>query len=126
MFTINGQNWELPQSGKEPTMGYSDEYIEKTMISGKIRRIYKGRRFYANFYYGFLSENQKTSFEDMLATQRRNGYLTVQIDSPYGTWSGQAIIDGNNNQRRFIADPKTGERRWLDWNISVTAVDYDT
>ena len=125
MFTINGQNWELPQSGKEPTMGYSDEYIEKTMISGKIRRIYRGRRFYANFYFPFLSDAQKTSFEALLATQRQSGSLTVVIDSPYGTWRGEAILDGNNNQRRFTADSTTGEHRWLDWNISITAVDYD-
>ena len=125
MFTINGQDWELPQSGKEPTMGYSDEFIEKTMISGKIRRIYRGRRFYASFYYPYLSESQKTALEDLFTTQRQSGSLSVSIDSPYGTWSGEAILDGNNNQRRFTADPKTGERRWLDWTISITAVDYD-
>ena len=126
MFEINGENWELPQSGREPTMGYSDEYIEKTMISGKIRRIYKGRRFYASFHYPFLSDAQKSAYEALFATQRRNGSLSVEIDSPYGSWSGQAILDGNNNQRRFTADPMTGERKWLDWNITITAVDYDT
>ena len=126
MFTINGENWELPQSGKEPTMGYSDEYIEKTMISGKIRRIYKGRRFYASFYFPFLSDAQKASFEALLTTQRRAGSLSIEIDAPYGSWSGEAILDGNNNQRRFTSDPTTGDRLWLDWNISITAVDYDT
>lgn len=126
MFTINGQDWELPQSGHEPTMGYSDEYIEKTMISGKIRRIYCGRRFYAHFSYPFLSDSQMTSLEALYATQRRDGSLTVEIDSPYGSWRGAAILDGNNNQRRFTSDPTTGERKWLDWNISITAVDYDT
>ena len=126
MFTINGQNWELPQSGKEPTMGYSDEYIEKTMISGKIRRIYKGRRFFARFYYPFLSDTQKSAYEALFTTQRQNGSLTIEIDSPYGSWRGEAILDGNNNQRRFTADPITGERRWLDWTLSITAVDYDS
>ena len=126
MFTINGNDWELPQSGHEPTMGYSDEYIEKTMISGKIRRIYKGRRFYANFYYPFLSDAQMTAFENLFTVQRRDGYLVVAIDSPYGTWRGNVLIDGNNNQRRFTTDPTTRERRWLDWQLSITAVDYDT
>lgn len=121
MLTINGENWELPQIGKEPTMGYSDEYIEKTMISGKIRRIYKGRRFYAQFYYGYLTAEQRLNLENLLATQREQGYLAVNISNQYGSFSGEAIIDLNENQRSF--DPKNDT--WLDWQISLKAVDYD-
>lgn len=126
MLTINGQDWELSQIGNEPTIGYEDEYIEKTMISGKIRRIYKGRRFYAKFSYGFLSDSQISSMNDLLATQRVSGYLDVSVDTAYGVFSGQAIVDLSNNQRRWTRDRQTGERLWFDWVIEIKAVDYDS
>lgn len=126
MLTINGQNWELPQGNyTEPTIGYEDEFIEKVMISGKIRRIYKGRRFYAKFYYGFLSERQILEMRELLSTQRSDGYLTVTADTAYGIFSGQAIVDLNNNQRSFEYDAITGEKNWLDWTLTIKAVDYD-
>ena len=34
MLKINGIDMELPQIGRELTMGYADEYVERTMISG--------------------------------------------------------------------------------------------
>lgn len=125
MLTINNQNWELPQIGNEPTIGYEDEYIQKEMVSGKIRRIYKGRRFYANFYYAFLSESQISSMLDLLETQRKQGYVEVSIETAYGIFVGKVIMDLNNNQRRFEYNRETGEKNWLDWTLAIKAVDYD-
>lgn len=125
MLTINNIDMELPQMGREPTMGYADEYVEKTMISGKIRRIYKGRRFYANFSYAFLTAEQRATVNSLLATQRQNGYLTVQISSPYGTYNGQAIMELGQEQTRFKYDETTGDYVWTNWTLTLKGVDYD-
>lgn len=125
MLTINGIDMELPQIGREPTMGYADEYTEKTMISGKIRRIYKGRRFYANFSYGFLTAEQRATINSLLAAQRQNGYLTVQISSPYGTYNGQAIIELGQEQTRFKYDEEAQDYVWTNWTLTLKGVDYD-
>lgn len=125
MLTINGIDMELPQIGREPTMGYADEYVEKTMISGKIRRIYKGRRFYANFSYAFLTAEQRATVNSLLAAQRQNGYLTVQISSPFGTYNGQAIIELGQEQTRFKYDEEAQDYVWTNWTLTLKGVDYD-
>lgn len=125
MLTINGIDMELPQIGREPTMGYADEYVEKTMISGKIRRIYKGRRFYANFSYAFLTAEQRTTVNSLLAAQRQNGYLDVQISSPFGSYNGQAIIELGQGQTRFAYSDVLGEYVWTNWDLTLKGVDYD-
>ena len=125
MLTINNVNMELPQMGREPTMGYADEYIEKTMISGKIRRIYKGRRFYANFSYAFLTAEQRATVNSLLAAQRQNGYLDVQISSPFGSYNGQAIIELGQEQTRFKYDETAQDYVWINWTLTLKGVDYD-
>lgn len=125
MLKINGIDMELPQMGRDPTMGYADEYIEKTMISGKIRRIYKGRRFYANFSYAFLTAEQRATVNSLLAAQRQNGYLTVQISSPFGTYNGQAIIELGQEQTRFKYDEDADDYVWTNWTLTLKGVDYD-
>ena len=125
MLTINGIDMELPQIGREPTMGYADEYVEKTMISGKIRRIYKGRRFYATFSYAFLTAEQRATVNSLLSAQRQNGYLTVQISSPFGTYNGQAIIELGQEQTRFKYDETGGDYVWTNWTLTLKGVDYD-
>ncbi len=124
MLKINNIDMELPQIGKEPKMGYTDEFIEKTMISGKIRRIYKGKRFYANFSYAFLTAEQTETLNTLLSAQRQNGYLTVQISSPFGNYSGQAIIELNNNQTRFKYDEDLQDYVWINWTLTVKGVNY--
>lgn len=125
MLKINGIDMELPQMGREPTMGYADEYIEKNMISGKIRRIYKGRRFYANFSYAFLTAEQRATVNSLLAAQRQNGYLNVQISSPFGSYNGQAIIELGQEQTRFKYDETAQDYVWINWTLTLKGVDYD-
>ena len=124
MLKIEGIDFELPQIGKTPKMGYADEYVEKTMISGKIRRIYTGKRFYATFSYAFLTAAQAAQVNSLLADQRQNGSVNVQINSPYGTYSGAAILEVASDQTRFSIDPNTGECVWVDWQMSIKGVDY--
>lgn len=125
MLKINSIDMEFPQMGREPTMGYADEYVEKTMISGKIRRIYKGRRFYANFSYAYLTAEQKSTLNSLLASQRQNGYLTVQISSPFGSYNGQAIIELGQEQTRFKYDETLQDYVWVNWQLTLKGVDYD-
>lgn len=124
MLTINNIDMELPQMGKEPQMGYAEEYVEKTMLSGKIRRIYRGKRFYATFSYAYLTSEQRTIIQQLLAAQEQSGYVTVQISSPYGTFSGQAIMELNQQQTRFAYSEVLGDYVWVDWQITVKGVEY--
>lgn len=125
MLKINNVDLELPQIGKEPTMGYEDEYVEKTMISGRIRRIYKGRRFYANFSYAFLTAEQRNTINTLLAAQQQNGYLNVQIDSPYGSYNGQAVMELNSDQARFCYSDVLQDYVWINWELELKGVAYD-
>lgn len=124
MLTINNIDMELPQMGKEPQMGYAEEYVEKTMLSGKIRRIYRGKRFYATFSYAYLTSEQRTIIQQLLAAQEQSGYVTVQISSPYGTFSGQAIMELNQQQTRFAYSEVLSDYVWVDWQITVKGVEY--
>ena len=124
MLKINNIDMELPQMGKEPQMGYAEEYVEKTMLSGKIRRIYRGKRFYATFSYAYLTSEQRTTIQQLLAAQEQSGYVTVQISSPYGTFSGQAIMELNQQQTRFAYSEVLGDYVWVDWQITVKGVEY--
>lgn len=124
MLKINNIDMELPQMGKEPQMGYAEEYVEKTMLSGKIRRIYRGKRFYATFSYAYLTSEQRTIIQQLLAAQEQSGYVTVQISSPYGTFSGQAIMELNQQQTRFAYSEVLGDYVWVNWQITVKGVEY--
>lgn len=124
MLKINNVDMEFPQMGREPTMGYTDEYVEKTMISGKIRRIYKGRRFSATFSYAYLTSSQRNTLDTLLSAQRQNGYLTAQIDSPFGTYNGQVIMTLDKEQTRFKYDETLGEYVWVNWQLTLKGVPY--
>lgn len=124
MLKINNIDMELPQMGKEPKMGYAEEYVEKTMLSGKIRRIYRGKRFYATFSYAYLTSEQRTIIQQLLAAQEQSGYVTIQISSPYGTFSGQAIMELNQQQTRFAYSDVLNDYVWVDWQITVKGVEY--
>lgn len=124
MLKINNVDMEFPQMGREPTMGYTDEYVEKTMISGKIRRIYKGRRFSATFSYAYLTSSQRNTLDTLLAAQRQNGYLTAQIDSPFGTYNGQVIMTLDKAQTRFKYDETLGDYVWVNWQLTLRGVPY--
>lgn len=124
MLKINNVDMEFPQMGREPTMGYTDEYVEKIMISGKIRRIYKGRRFSARFSYAYLTSSQRNTLDTLLAAQRQNGYLTAQIDSPFGTYNGQVIMTLDKAQTRFKYDETLGEYVWVNWQLTLKGVPY--
>ena len=124
MLKINNVDMEFPQMGREPTMGYTDEYVEKTMISGKIRRIYKGRRFSATFSYAYLTSDERDTLETLLSAQRQNGYLTAQIGTPYGTYNGQVIMELKKEQTRFVYSEVLQDYVWTNWQLTLKGVPY--
>lgn len=126
MLKVENINIEYPQIGKEPTMGYSDEYVEKTMMSGLIKRIYKGKRFYATFSYPYLLENERATINSLLATQRTQGYLNVVIDTPFGQYAGQAILELGNDQTRFMYSNVLQDYVWTNWSITLKGARYDS
>lgn len=126
MLKVENINIEYPQIGKEPTMGYSDEYVEKTMMSGLIKRIYKGKRFYATFSYPYLLEKERATINSLLATQRTQGYLNVVIDTPFGQYSGQAILELGNDQTRFMYSNVLQDYVWTNWSITLKGARYDS
>lgn len=126
MLKVENIDIEYPQIGKEPTMGYSDEYIEKTMMSGLIKRIYKGKRFYATFSYPYLLESERATINSLLATQRTQGYLNVVIDTPFGQYSGQAILELGNDQTRFMYSNVLQDYVWTNWSITLKGARYDS
>lgn len=126
MLKVENINIEYPQIGKEPTMGYSDEYIEKTMMSGLIKRIYKGKRFYATFSYPYLLEKERATINSLLATQRTQGYLNVVIDTPFGQYAGQAILELGNDQTRFMYSNVLQDYVWTNWSITLKGARYDS
>lgn len=126
MLKIENVDLEYPQIGKEPTMGYSDEYIEKTMMSGLIKRIYKGKRFYATFSYPYLLERERATLNSLLNTQRVQGYLNVVIDTPFGQYSGQAILELSNDQTRFMYSNVLDDYVWTNWSITLKGARYDS
>lgn len=125
MLKIENTNLEFPQIGKTPTMGFSDEFVEKTMMSGLIRRIYKGKRFYATFSYPYLLDSERATINSLLQTQRAQGFLNVEIDTPFGTYSGEAMLELNNSQSRFAYSAVLGDYVWTNWELSIKGARYE-
>ena len=125
MLKIEGIDMEFPQMGKEPKVGYSEEYIEKNMISGNIRRIYKGKRLYATFTYAFLTDEQRSIISQLLSTQATQGYVNVEISNPFGTFDGEALIELNNDQSRFCYSEILNDYVWTNFTLNIKAVGYD-
>lgn len=124
MLKIENIDLEFPTIGKTPSFGFSDEFVEKTMMSGKIKRIYKGRRFYATFSYGYLLDEQRAIIDELLQTQRVKGALVVKCTTPYGEFDGDAILELNNNQARYLYSDVLKDYVWTNWTLTLKAVSY--
>lgn len=117
MILINNTNWELDTIGKTPEIGYDYEYITKTAISGKIHRIYKGRRIYANISYATLTPTQAQNLLSLIDSN-----VTVKIRTPFDIFEGAAQIKITKMPSRF--DKSNTADTWTEWKISIVGVDY--
>lgn len=115
MILINNEDWELDTIGKTPQIGYDYEYITKTVINGKIHRIYRGRRFFANITYGILTAEQVTKLLNLIKSD-----VTVKIRTPIDIFEGAAQIEITKMPSRF--NKSNTADTWTEWKISITGV----
>jgi hypothetical protein len=121
MINLGGIDFELNTLAPNPEFNYQQVYVERTMISGKIRRIYKGKRMTMALVYGYLTEKQISDLYGLLASQQTNGFISAAITTPRGDFSGNVMIDIDESQKRFkIVD---GKGVWSNWVINLTGVD---
>jgi hypothetical protein len=121
MINLGGIDFELNTLAPNPEFNYQQVYVERTMISGKIRRIYKGKRMTMALVYGYLTEKQISDLYGLLASQQTNGFISAAITTPSGDFSGNVMIDIDESQKRFkIVD---GKGVWSNWVINLTGVD---
>ena len=121
MIALNGVDFEINTMAANPKFGYVDEFREYPMLSGKIRRDIKGKRFSAEIAYGYLTDLQIASVYDLLDAQKTAGYLTAEITMPGGTFEGNVFLSVNNSQSRYYI--KDGVGCWTNWRIILTGVD---
>ena len=119
MIRIEGYDMELLQIGKTPTMGYVEEFSEKTMLSGLIRRLYRGKRFVSTLSYAYLLQDERARIEELLALQRSRGYLVAEISTPNGDYSGEITIDLNSDQTRWSYSEVLKDYVWINWQLTI-------
>lgn len=119
MIKIEGYDMELAQMGKTPTMGYVEEFNEKTMLSGLIRRLYRGKRFTATLSYDFLLQDERTRIEELMQLQRNRGYLSAEISTPFGDYIGEVTIDVNSSQTRWCYSEVLRDYVWINWQLVI-------
>jgi hypothetical protein len=121
MINLGGIDFELPTLAPNPEFNWQEEYVERKMLSGKIRRVYKGRRFTMTLVYGYLTEQQASDLYGLLASQQSNGYVAAAVTTPDGSFSGNVTIDVDESQKRFkIAD---GKGVWSNWVLTLSGTD---
>lgn len=114
MIKLNGYNLEAFIQSPNPEFGYVDEYVEKKMISGKIRRIYKGKRLNVNISFPYLTSDQ---------IQLLYGFkkCTAIIDTPYGQYNGDVFCEINSLQKRYAYINNAWV--WIGYSINLIGVD---
>lgn len=122
MITLNGINFELPLVANNPHFGYVDEFSETEVISGKIIRDFKGKRFNAQINYNYLTEAQVADIYALLDAQKTTGYISASVTMPGGTtYNGNVFLSVVNSQARFCI--KDGVAMWTNWQIILKGVE---
>ena len=122
MINLGGIDWELKTLAPNPEFNYQEEYVERKMISGKVRRIYKGKRMTFTATYGYLTDTQISNLYSLLDSQRTNGYVSATITTPSGTFEGNVSIEIDDSQKRYTHSDSLGWI-WTNWVIILTAID---
>ena len=118
MLKLGGIDFELSTLNKNAQFGSIVEYIEKKMISGKIRRIEKGKRFSAEFSYAYLTDEQR----NVLMHLKNNQPIYAEISTPDGIFKGEVYLDINDLITRFAFI--NNKWVWSNYSITLTGVDY--
>lgn len=122
MINLGGIDFELNTLAPNPEFNYEEEYVERKMISGKLREIYKGKRMTFTATYAYLNSTQISQLYSLLDQQRANGCVSATITTPSGTFEGNVTITIDDTQKRFTYNSSLGWI-WSNWVILLTAVD---
>lgn len=122
MLNIGGYDLEFQTINREPVFGYVDEYREYKMLSGKVRRDVKGKRFSAEFTYAYLTDTQIGTLLAIQSAYKSAGYVAAEITMPSMNFSGDVHFAIENSQARFHIDD-AGVAIWKNWQILLTGVD---
>ena len=117
MINLNGYDFELTTLSSNPNFGYLTEYREYKTVSGKIRRDVKGKRFQGTFSYGYLTATEIGYVNALLDAQKTAGYISAEIETADGTFTGNVFLTIDDTQTRF------SQGKWLNWKLIVTGVD---
>lgn len=120
---LNGTSINFKAITKTPIVGYEDVFKSYTMISGKRRRVYEGKRFVARISYDWLTNEETSVLDGLLSAQRTSGVLTAEITTPFSTFTGDVSLDINSDQKRFMYSAVLGQAVWTNWTITLTGVD---
>lgn len=126
MITLNEYDFELETMNKEPQFGYKPEFREYKMLSGKIRRDTIGHRFVAKIGYAYLTDTQTANLVALLQAQRTDGFITAEISTPHGNFTGPVFLEVNEAQKRFSYDETLGKHVWTNWEIIITGLEVET
>lgn len=122
MIKLGGVDFELKTLAPNPKFGYTFEYVEKKMISGRVRRIYRGRRVQVELNYGYLTDEQISNLDGLMKSQNQNGFISIELDMPNGSFIGDANISVNNLQSRYAYI--NGKWVWTNYEIILTGTSY--
>lgn len=117
MINLGGYDFELETLASNPKFGYTTEYREYNTVSGKLRRDVKGKRFSGTFSYAYLTTAEIGYVNALLDAQKTVGYISAEIDTSDGTFTGNVFLTIDDTQVRFSAG------KWINWKIVVTGVD---
>lgn len=124
MINLGGIDFELDTLAPNPEFNYQDEFIERKMISGKIRRIYKGKRMTMTLVYGYLTDSQVSNLYSLISSQITNGFISAAITTSNNqTFQGNVNISLDESQKRFKYDSSSSKWIWSNWKVVLTAVD---
>lgn len=123
MINLGGIDFELKTMNKNPSFYFAEEFIERKMISGKVRRKYKGKRLIVELSYAYLTEQQISDLYGLLNSQQINGSIPAIIDTFNGPFTGDVNISIDEGQKRFKYDQNTNNWIWTNWNVSIIGTD---
>lgn len=117
MINLGGYDFELSTLSANPKFGYITEYREYKTVSGKLRRDVKGLRFQGTFSYANLTATEIGYINALLASQKTAGYISAELETADGTFSGNVFLTIDDTQIRF------SQGKWLGWKLVLTGVD---
>lgn len=125
MLKLNNVDFELPTLCREPSCGYTLEYNEYKMISGRVRRVTKGRRFSATFSFAALTDEQLSSLKAALNAMQADGHIYMEMETGVDTFKGEVLLTMNSEQTRFRYDSEKKQGVWVNWSFTAQSMDLD-